>query len=154
MQIGAKFNFGIGEVGAGYEQLKYGDNGTSATPAGGMKVAAMVVNGRINAGPGAVWASFSKTPGGKSCSTATTTIGSASCGIVAKETTVGYDYVMSKRSKVYIAYNKIDNGFSNGVGTNYYYIAGPAGNNANGTASGVLAGTDVTTIGVGIQHTF
>jgi predicted porin len=64
--------------------------------------------------------------------------------------TLGYDYVLSKRTKMYVAYNKIDNGIS----TNYYYIAGPAGNNANGTASGVQPGTDVTTIGLGIQHTF
>jgi hypothetical protein len=35
---------------------------------------------------------------------------------------LGYDYVMSKR-KMYLAYAKIDNGLS----TNYYYIAGPAG---------------------------
>jgi predicted porin len=154
IQIGGKFNFGVGEVGVGYEQLKYGNNGTSAAPANGMKLTDMVVNGRINAGPGAVWASYSKTPGGKSCSAATTTIGSASCGVSAKQTTVGYDYIMSKRTKMYVAYNKIDNGFANGVGTNYYYIAGPAGNNQNGTASGIAAGTDVTTIGLGLQHTF
>jgi predicted porin len=154
MQVGGKFNFGVGEVGLGYEQLKYDNNGTSATPANGMKVPNYVANGRINAGPGAVFLSYSKTPGGKSCSASTTTIGSASCGIAAKQMTVGYDYIMSKRTKMYVAYNKIDNGFANGVGTNYYYIAGPAGNNQNGTASGIAAGTDVTTIGLGLQHTF
>ena len=154
IQLGAKFNFGVGEVGLGYEQLKYGDNGTSAAPANGMKVTDMVVNGRINAGPGAVWASYSKTPGGKSCSAATTTIGSASCGVAAKQTTVGYDYIMSKRTKMYVAYNKIDNGLNGAVGSSYYYIAGPAANVGNGTSGGLVAGTDVTTIGVGLQHTF
>jgi predicted porin len=154
IQIGGKFNFGVGEVGVGYEQLKYGDNGTSAAPANGMKLTDMVVNGRINAGPGAVWASYSKTPGGKSCSTATTTIGSASCGVAAKQTTVGYDYVMSKRTKMYVAYNKIDNGLNGAVGSSYYYIAGPAANSGNGTSGGLVAGTDVTTIGLGMQHTF
>ena len=153
-QFGAKFNFGVGEVGAGLEQLKYGENGTSAAPGGGMKVTDMVVNGRINAGPGAVWASYSKTPGGKSCSTATTTIGSASCGVAAKQTTVGYDYIMSKRTKMYVAYNKIDNGLNGAVGSTYYYIAGPAANVGNGTSGGLVAGTDVTTIGVGMQHSF
>jgi predicted porin len=101
-----------------------------------------------------VWASYSKTPGGKSCSTATTTIGSASCGVAAKQTTVGYDYVMSKRTKMYVAYNKIDNGLNGAVGSSYYYIAGPAANVGNGTSGGLVAGTDVTTIGLGMQHTF
>jgi predicted porin len=125
-----------------------------------------------------VWGSYSKTPGGKNCNipsafnantgAGNTTVGSAACGSAgqAKMLTVGYDYVLSKRTKMYVAYNKIDNGLS----TNYYYIAGPAGNvggtipgnagvsatNAalNGTASGVDRGTDVTTIGLGIQHSF
>jgi len=70
------------------------------------------VNGRINAGPGAVWASFSKSQGGKSCSTANMVIGNAACGVQAKMTVVGYDYVMSKRTKMFAAYAKIDNGFN------------------------------------------
>ncbi|HYS56912.1 MAG TPA: porin [Burkholderiales bacterium] len=155
--VGGKWNFGPGEAGAAYEQLKYNDNGAAGGATGnngGMKVPAFVVNGRVNAGPGAVWASYSKTQGGKSCSTPNMVIGSAACGVQAKQTTVGYDYVLSKRTKAYVVYNKIDNGFNGTVGTNYYYIAGPAGNNANGTASGVVAGTDVTTLGLGIQHVF
>ena len=119
-----------------------------------MKVPSWVVNGRVNAGPGAVWLSYSKTQGGKSCSAATITIGSASCGIQAKQMALGYDYVLSKRTKMYAAYNKIDNGFANGVGTSYYYIAGPAANNGGGTNGGLAAGTDVTTFALGIQHTF
>jgi predicted porin len=151
-QLGFKWNFGVAEIGAGYEKLSYEQNNNSATAANGLDVENVVLNGRVSVGPGAIWASFSKGKG-KSC-TGTTTVGSASCGLEAKMTTVGYDYVMSKRTKMYFAYAKIDNAFSNAVGTNYYYIAGPAGNNANGTASGIQAGTDVTTIGVGIQHTF
>ena len=73
--------------------------------------------------------------------------------------TLGYDYVLSKRTKMYVAYNKIDNGQGtlgngNAIGTTYYYIAGPATNNANGTSGGMAAGVDVTTIGLGVQHTF
>jgi predicted porin len=152
-QLGGKWNFGLGEVGVGYEKLSYGEQAAAGVASTKMDVPAFVVNGRVNAGPGAVWASYSKTSGGKSC-TGTLTIGGASCGVEAKMTTVGYDYIMSKRTKMYVAYNKIDNGFKNGAGTNYYYIAGPAGNNANGTASGVQAGTDVTTIGLGMQVVF
>jgi predicted porin len=164
IQIGAKFDFGMGQVGAGVEKLKYAaiDSAPIVTgnrASGAMNVQTWVLNGRVNAGPGAVFASYSTTPGGKNCfdsnaagTTAGTTIGSASCGNFgkAKMMTVGYDYILSKRTKLYVAYNKFDNG----DGTNYYYIAGPAGNNSNGTASGISAGTDVTTVGMGVSHTF
>jgi predicted porin len=157
-QVGAKWNFGIGEVGAGYEKLSYGENAATGALSTKMDVPAWVVNGRLNAGPGALWASYSKTQGGKSCSNQALTIGSAACGVEAKMLTVGYDYIMSKRTKMYFAYNKIDNGLkvvgAANVGTSYYYIAGPAANVNNGTSGGLVPGTDVTTIGLGIQHTF
>jgi predicted porin len=152
----------MAQVGGGLEQLKYGNNAVAGTPDTGMKVSAVVVNGRVNAGPGQVWGSYSKTPGGKSCTqpaafnpntgTGNLVIGSAACGKAgeAKMLTLGYDYIMSKRTKMYVAYNKIDNGIS----TNYYYIAGPAANNGNGTNGGLAAGSDVTTIALGIQHSF
>jgi len=183
VQVGGKFNFGPGEIGIGYEQLTYANTNpdNAATGDNGMKVTNYVVNGRFNVGPGAVWASYAMTPGGKNChptgagaagntAFSSTTgannnvIGNAACSTgtaisgqsassaqgEAKIITIGYDYVLSKRTKMYVAYNKIDNGQS----TNYYYVAGPAGNNANGTASGVQAGTDVTTFGLGLQHLF
>jgi predicted porin len=157
-QVGGKWNFGIGEVGAGYEKLAYGDNAGTGQASTKMDVPAFVVNGRVNAGPGAVWASYSKSSGGKSCSNQALVIGSAACGVEAKMMTLGYDYIMSKRTKMYFAYNKIDNGLkyvgTTNVGTAYYYIAGPAANQNNGTSGGLIAGTDVTTIGLGIQHSF
>jgi predicted porin len=161
-QIGAKWDFGIAQVGAGLEKLKYGNAAAAAVISNQMEVQAYVVNGRVSAGPGQVWASWSQTPGGKSCiqpaafnpntGTGNLTIGSAACGDAgkAKMMTLGYDYVMSKRTKMYFAYNKIDNGIS----TNYYYIAGPAANNGGGTNGGLAAGTDVTTLAIGMQHSF
>jgi len=161
VQADIKWDFGMAQVGAGIEQLKYANNSATAVDTG-MKVSNMVVNGRVNAGPGQVWASWSQTPGGKSCTqpaafnpntgTGNLVIGSSACGSAgkAKMMTVGYDYVMSKRTKMYVAYNKIDNGIS----TTYYYIAGPAANGGNGTNGGLSAGTDVTTVALGIQHTF
>jgi predicted porin len=157
-QVGGKWNFGIGEVGVGYEKLAYGDNAATGAPSTKMDVPAFVVDGKVSAGPGAVWASYSKTSGGKSCSNAALVIGSSACGVEAKMMTLGYDYIMSKRTKMYFAYNKIDNGLKYvggaNVGTSYYYIAGPAANSGNGTSGGLVAGSDVTTIGLGIQHTF
>jgi len=169
IQVGAKWDFGMAQVGVGLEKLKY--ENTSATAVGnGMDVSAYVVNGRVNAGPGQVWASWNQTPGGKNCTipaafnsntgTGNLTIGGAACGDAgkAKMITLGYDYIMSKRTKMYFAYNKIDNGIS----TNYYYIAGPAANgggaaaatSVNGTAGGLDRGTDVTTLAIGMQHSF
>jgi predicted porin len=73
--------------------------------------------------------------------------------------TLGYDYVLSKRTKMYVAYSKIDNGSgttSNGtaIGSSYYYIAGPAANGNAGTNGTLSPGTDVTSFGVGVQHVF
>ena len=161
VQVGAKWNFGPGEIGAGFESITYGNNAPSNAADTGMKVPAYVVNGRWNAGPGAVWGSYSGTDA-KSCTVTTTsanTIGTAVCGLKAKMYSLGYDYVLSKRTKMYVAYNKIDNGQGtlgngNAIGSTYYYIAGPATNNGNGTAGGNGAGTDVTTYGFGIQHVF
>jgi predicted porin len=157
-QVGGKWNFGMGEVGAGYEKLAYGENAGTGQASTKMDVPAFVVNGRVNAGPGAVWGSYSKTSGGKSCSNQALTIGSAACGVEAKMLTLGYDYILSKRTKMYFAYNKIDNGLkyvgTTNVGSSYYYIAGPAANINNGTSGGLVPGSDVTTIGLGIQHSF
>jgi predicted porin len=170
VQIGAKWDFGIAQVGGGVEKLKYANNAAASAPSNQMDVQAYFLNGRVSAGPGQVWASWSQTPGGKSCTppaafnpntgTGNLTIGSAACGGAgkAKMITLGYDYVMSKRTKMYFAYNKIDNGIS----TNYYYIAGPAANgggataatSVNGTAGGLDRGTDVTTLAIGMQHSF
>jgi len=155
-QIGGKWDFGPGQVGVGYESLDYGAN--NAAGDNGIKVPAYVVNARFSVGPGALWGSYSRTSGGKDC-VAASTMGSAACGAegVAKMSVLGYDYVLSKRTKMYAAYAKIDNGLL----TNYYYIAGPAGNtgggtttSSNGTSSGILRNTDVTTIALGIQHSF
>jgi predicted porin len=162
IQVGFKLDFGMVQIGAGAEQLKYAaiDSatiGAANKASGALDERNYSINGRLNVGPGAVWAGYSLTPGGTNCfgpvgNTNGTRIGNTSCGSMgkAKMMTVGYDYILSKRTKLYVAYNKIDNGSD----TNYYYIAGPAGNNSNGTASGITQGTDVTTIALGAQHSF
>lgn len=166
VQVGAKWNFGRGEIGAGYEQITYDNTAVSGATDNGMKVSAYVVNGRFNIGPGAFWASYSAADA-KSCTltgagatAATGAIGSAVCGVKPKEYSIGYDYILSKRTKMYIAFNKIDNGQATSTtstvayGSGYYYIAGPAANNFNGTTGSLAGGTDVTSYGLGIQHVF
>jgi predicted porin len=161
IQLGAKFNFGPGEIGVGAEKLSYGNASNTAT-SGEMDVQSYVVNGRFNIGPGAIWASYSASDA-KNCVNASAaaglTIGSATCGTKPKMYTLGYDYVLSKRTKLYVAYSKIDNGTSttsNGtaIGSAYYYIAGPAANGNAGTNGTLSPGTDVTSFGVGVQHVF
>jgi len=120
----------MAQVGAGLEKLKY-ENTSATAVSNGMDVSAYVVNGRVNAGParcgraGARRRAVRIAPYGRfqpNTGTGNLTIGGAACGDAgkAKMITLGYDYVMSKRTKMYFAYNKIDNGIS----TNYYYIAG------------------------------
>lgn len=153
-QLGFKWNFGPGEIGVGLEGVSYGDQG-GAVSTGKMDVPAYVVNGRWNVGPGAIWASYSHTDA-KNCATPTTVIGSAACGVQAKMYTLGYDYVLSKRTKMYVAFHKIDNGVTTSgttvVASSYYYIAGPAANLGNN--GGLSPGTDVTSFGFGVQHLF
>jgi predicted porin len=170
IQVGAKWNFGPGEIGVGYEEVSYGNNAISTAKSTKMKVPAYVVNGRFNIGPGALWASYSGTDA-KDCDITAFTaavvptgqtvggIGSAVCGVKAKMYTLGYDYVLSKRTKLYVAYHKIDNGVAafsptTNVGSAYYYIAGPAANGNLGTGGALAGGTDVTTFGLGVQHVF
>jgi len=159
--IGGKWNFGRGQVGLTYEMLDYGQSDTTSTNGQAMKVANTSVDGRFRVGPGDIWAAYTFTPGGTGCreQTATalgTSIGNASCGDAGKanEIAIGYDYILSKRSKLYFGYAHIDNS----EGTAYYYIAGPAANNAGpggqGTGGALARGTDVTTFGVGMRHTF
>jgi hypothetical protein len=63
---------------------------------------------------------------------------------------LAYDHLLSKRTSLYAAYGRINNG----SGTNYYYVAGPTANNNAGSTGGISAGVDVTTYQAGVKHTF
>jgi predicted porin len=153
--LSGKWSFGPGQVGLILENLAYANIAAPGATDNGVKQQNLMLNGSWRVGPGAVWASRSSTPGGKSCTAGAG--GVLGCGSDGKATMIslGYDYIMSKRTKMYVGYAKIDNSApsSTSSGTAYYYIAGP---NANGGAGGaaLTASTDVTTIAVGLQHTF
>ncbi len=155
--LGGGWNFGMGTVALGWERLKYGDNlsAAAALAAGGgngFQRTNWVINGTFNIGAnGSIFAGYSKTPGGKSCGVgATTAVGGAVCGSnsAASFASLGYSHKLSKRSTLYAVAGRINNS----AGTAYYYIAAP--NGPNGISSIVSAGTDVTTFGVGMNHTF
>jgi len=160
IQGGIKWDFGIAQIGAGVEKISYGDNTGGATVNTKMDITNWQLNGKLALGPGALWGQYTKSSA-KSCTNpalaangqqlAFTVIGNAACSSDAKEFAIGYDYILSKRTKVYLAYNKIDNG----NGTNYYYAAPSApAQTANGTFNSITAGTDVQVLAVGIQHSF
>lgn len=159
-QAGLKWDFGMAQIGLGYEVIKYGDNGVpngAAAASSKMDVKNYQVNGKMALGPGTLWAQYSAAST-SNCTNPTNAntflvVGNAACGSAgdAKEMSLGYDYILSKRTKMYVAYNKIDNG----NGTNYYYAAASApAQTGNGTLNGVTAGTDVTNLVVGVQHSF
>src|SRR5437899_11910231 len=56
VQAGIKWSFGIAEIGAGLEQLKYANNAAASAVNNKMDMKTAVVNGRVNAGPGRVGA--------------------------------------------------------------------------------------------------
>jgi predicted porin len=161
LALSGKWNFGPGQVGVIWEQLEYANIAAPAAANNGVKQQNIMLNGTWNVGPGAIWAGYTMTDGGKSC-----TAGAAGlvlgCGADGEATVVslGYDYVLSKRTKLIFAYAKIDNSPTSATfaGSAYYYIAGPAGNNpaaqGQGTASGIQPSTDTTTLAFGIQHVF
>lgn len=153
LMIGGGWNFGMGSVGIGFEQLKYGDNTAPAAAPNDYKRKNWVINAEFKVGAnGLIFAGYSKTPGGTSCGAgATTAVGGAVCGsnAAASFSSLGYQHTLSKRSSLYAVYSRINNG----AGTGYHYIAGP-NVPATGAAGGLSAGTDVTAIGAGMRHTF
>lgn len=167
VMVGGRWNFGMGTIGAGWERLKYGDTQLTAVGAGltgtNYELKNWVINGDLKVGGnGRLWAGYSKTPGRSSCGTSYLAggVNDGLCGGSTKATffSLGYDHNLSKRTALYATYGKIDNGDGRssagaGVGSSYYYIAGPAANGAGNTGA-IAAGTDVTTYGVGIKHTF
>ena len=148
--IGGKWNYGKGELGLGWERLKYGNAATAAAP-NNFTLAAWVINASFKvSNAGTISGGYSKTPGGKSCG-AGVVAAAGTCGTTsgANHVTLGYDHSLSKRTALYAIYSKINNN----TGASYYYIAGPTGNASAGTRS-ISAGTDVTTYGLGVKHSF
>jgi predicted porin len=144
--IGGKWAAGPFAIGAGFEQLKY--ESSSAAAPDDFKRKNYVINGTFNVGAGQIFAGYSWTKGAEDCgaAVAATCAGDAS---KARFISAGYAHNLSKRTKAYFQFGNIKNGPLQSV----YYIAGPAGNAAGGTG-GLLAGSDVRTFGIGVQHSF
>jgi predicted porin len=150
IMLGGGWNFGIGQVAIGWERLKYGNNAAAGAAETNLQRNNWTINGTFKVGAnGSIFAGYSKTPGGRSCG-AGSDVNPALCGSSsgASFTSLGYEHALSKRSALYAIYGRINNN----AGASFYYIAAP--NGPNGFSSAIAAGTDVTTLGVGMKHTF
>ncbi len=170
--VGGKWDFGAGQIGMGWERLKYANvaaNPTAGLAAGlatgsnGFDLTNWVINGNYKVTPaGTISAGYSKTPGAKNCGTALaatnplTGADVGTCGTPTGATMFGlsYDHSLSKRTSLYGAYSRINNNGNTAAGATYYYIAGPLSNGAAGTTGGLTGGTDVTSYMAGVKHSF
>lgn len=146
IELGARYNYGSGLIGVGFEELKYNNAGTAAAD-NSFKLRNWTVQGTFNITPADVAAvGYSKTSGARDCGVA------VNCGsnTGAKMYTLSVDHNFSKRTGVYALYSKIDNNSQ----ASYYYIAGPTSNAGGGGLGGAGAGVDVTLVGAGVKHTF
>jgi predicted porin len=149
MTFGARFNYGAGLIGAGYEQLKYNNTAATAATDNHFTLKNWIVQATFNMTPADVlFGGYSKTNGQTSCGAGIATCGSQSG---AKFMTLGVDHSFSKRTAVYAYWSKIDN---NSAATyNYLSDSRPTSNN-NGSGSGLIAGQDSTSYNIGVKHTF
>ncbi|MCX7151390.1 MAG: porin [Proteobacteria bacterium] len=155
--LGGNYNFGVVQVSAAMEQMKFGNNNTSADDTSYSRknyylgLAAPVGNGTIRAG-------YSWTPGNSSCgagvtntiATTATTGGTGFCdgGLKASAMQLGYEYNLSKRTMVYGSFAKLDNG------NNTRFNFSTPTLNQTAAAGGTGTGQDVTIWGAGIKHSF
>ena len=155
--LGGNYNFGVVQIAAAMEQMKFGNNNTGTDDTSYSRknyylgLAAPVGNGTIRAG-------YSWTPGNSSCGagvtntiTAAATAGTGFCegGLKATAMQLGYEYNLSKRTAVYGSFAKLDNG-----NNTKYNFSTPVLNQAANGAGGSGTGQDVTIWGAGIRHSF
>jgi predicted porin len=149
MAFGARFNYGAGLVGLGYERLKYGNSAIAgAATDNSFSKTNWVINGTFNLTPSdTIGAGYSKTQGNKDCGAGVV------CGTTtgAKLFSVSIDHAFSKRTAVYAYYSKLDNNSA----ANYNYISDSrTTSQAAGVGSGYALGQDSKNFNVGVKHTF
>jgi len=157
--LGARFNYGAGLIGVGWERLKYENTLLTATD-NGFTLTNWILQGTFNLTPSDVlFAGYSKTPGRSKCgaglgaTAATSAAGTSTCGedTGAKFMTIGVDHSFSKRTAVYAYWSKIDN---NNSATYNYLSDSRATGNAAGAGAGLAAGVDSTSYNIGVKHSF
>lgn len=143
--IGGKWTGGPFSIGAAYEQTEYE---SSSLAGDNFEKTNYVINGAFRIASGEIFAGYSWTKGAEDCGAGAAAL-CAGDATKARFISAGYAHNLSKRTKAYFQFGQIKNEAASAV----YYIAGPAANAAGGTG-GLLAGSDVRTFGVGVQHSF
>lgn len=154
--LGGNYDFGVVKIAAAYEQMNFGNADTAANNTSYKRnnyylgLAAPVGNGTIRAG-------YSYTPGNASCGSGTTnfvtavaTAGTGFCegGLKATAYQLGYEYNLSKRTAVYGAYSKLDNG------TNTKFNFSTPSLNQGGATGAAGTGQSISVLGAGVKHSF
>ncbi len=148
-KLGGGYNFGQGtKIGAVWEKLQGDASGAGLLVGNDNKGerTAYTLNAAHTMGANTFKIAYSKANNG-SCSA----VGGGACstaGLDAKQWTVGADHALSKRTKVYALYTKIDNSYdsTNAQGGMYNF-----GWNAVANAA---AGADPKAISLGLRHSF
>jgi predicted porin len=143
--IGGKWTGGPLAIGVAYEMTEYEDSGIGDNA----EKTNYVINATFNVGAGQIFAGYSWTKGFEDCGAGIAAIACDGDASKARFISAGYAHNLSKRTKAYFQFANIKNDVASAV----YYIAGPAANAAGGTG-GLIAGSDVRTFGVGVQHSF
>jgi len=159
LTLGARFNYGRGLIGAGWERLRYANTAVAGAE-NNFDLKNLIVQGTFNmTASDVLWAGYSKTNGRTNCgaslgaTAATALAGTSTCGkdTGAKFWTFGVDHAFSKRTGIYAYYSKIDN--NNSATYNYLSDSRTTGNQA-GAGGGLAAGTDSTSYNIGMKHSF
>jgi len=164
LTLGARFNYGAGLIGAGWERLRYGNTAVAGAE-NNFDLKNWIFQGTFNlTASDVLWAGYSKTNGRTNCgaslisataaaAAAATAAGTTACGkeTGAKFLTFGVDHAFSKRTGVYAYWSKIDN--NNSATYNYLSDSRNTGNGA-GASGGLAAGIDSTSYNVGVKHSF
>jgi predicted porin len=111
LSLAGNYNFGMFNIGAVYERLKYEIAGTATIAAGDLKRDFYAVGSNINIGPGVLYVYYGDAAKGKGSAGNGARVG----GLVKGDQTdsqqyeVSYMYPVSKRTSVYTGYTKINN---------------------------------------------
>jgi len=149
LKLGGSYSFGDTKVAMVWENLKADSNGVAAVITSAKRTAWML-NVAHKMGSNTLKASYSKANKWTLSCSALVLPAVCAAGIDggATQLSLGLDHALSKRTKVYGVYTKIDNKFDAAAGSNRYTFA-----SGSGVGLGTF-GADPKAISAGIEHSF
>jgi len=140
-RLGFGYSFGAGKVGVGYNTTKLHNNLTSAST----KVNGWLLSGSFNVSKAVILKAQYQHD--------SDTKGNATSSEGAKQWTIGADYLLSKRTKLYALYTVLNNdtNSSRALGKNGTVLGS---NTGIATVSAAAAGQDPKALSIGMVHSF